>query len=121
IATQKKGIDGLIKDIPHQKPSTLSIAYSPDIEEGLREIEGLLPDTRMSRRSLAIMLLSGDETLTPWLRGNLSGEAINQIEEIRFRVQSCYTEPLNYILNLERLRVVDGIVNDVVSYEGVEG
>jgi len=121
IATQKRGIDSLIKHIPHQRPSTASITYSPDIEGGIKEIERLLPQTHVFRRALAIMLLSGDETLTPWIRKNLSNGIINRIEEIRFEVQSRYTEPLNYIMTLERLRWVDRIVDEVVSREGRDG
>lgn len=121
IATQRRGIDVLIKEIPHQRPSTLTLTYNPDIEEGIKEIEGLLPETPVARRALAIMLLSGDETLTPWVQRNLSDEAVNRIEEARFRVQSHYSEPLNYIMNQERLKWVDRIVDEVVSWEVSEG
>ena len=67
------------------------------------------------------MLLSGDETLNKWLHNNISAEAVKNIEEIRQSIQSRYTEPLNYMLNLERLKLVDRIVAEVVTIEPASG
>lgn len=115
IATQKKGIDVLLKGIPHQAKSHFSFSYSSDIEEGINAIEKLLPDSNISKRAMAIMLLSGDDTLVHWLHKNLPKETITKIEEMQSRVQSRFKEPLNYIINKERLKIVDKIVAEVVS------
>ncbi|MBI5681758.1 MAG: ferrous iron transport protein B [Deltaproteobacteria bacterium] len=117
IATQKKGIDIILKGVPHQVKSHFSFSYRQSIENGIKEIEKFLPDANISKRSIAIMLLSGDETLDTWLGKNLSEEIATRIEEIRSGIQSKFTEPLNYIINIERLKVVDGILAEVVSSE----
>lgn len=143
IATQKKGIDALLKGIPHQAKSHFSFSYSSDIENGIKRIEEFLPDANpvrsfsaiddknisrpnafdkgtsnganISKRAMAIMLLSGDDTLVHWLHKNLSKEAIKKIEDMQSRVQSRFKEPLNYIINKERLKIADKIVAEVVS------
>ncbi|HBO83462.1 MAG TPA: ferrous iron transport protein B [Deltaproteobacteria bacterium] len=115
IATQKKGIDMLLKGISHQVKSCFSVRYSDVIEDGIKSVEKLLPDANISKRLLAIMLVSGDETLNHWLHKNLSNDAIKKIGEIQSETQSRFTEPLNYIINKERLRIVDRIISEVVS------
>lgn len=121
IATQKWGVDSLAKTVPSQKVSNFKLSYSEDIEKAIKDIEKYLADAFISKRSVALMLLSGDETLKNWLHKNLSKEDIKKIEEIRYSVQSQYTEPLNYILNLERLKRVDKIVADVATIEPASG
>ena len=73
------------------------------------------PRLSISRRSLALMLLAGDESLTDWLHQNLSEEAILQIEAIRHEIQNHSAEPIGYLINQARLRKVDEILSDVMS------
>lgn len=121
IATQRWGIDSLLKTVSSQRSSHFKISYTQDIEDAVQVIEGLLPEAFISKRAIALMLLSGDETLNSWLHKNLSDEAIKKIEEARYNIQSRYTEPLSYMLNIERLKIVDRIVADVVAIEPANG
>ena len=121
IATQRWGIDNLVKTVSSQMSSHFKISYTQDIEDAVQVIEGLLPKAFISKRAIALMLLSGDETLNSWLHKNISDEAIKKIEETRYNIQSRYTEPLSYMLNIERLKIVDRIVADVVVIEPANG
>ena len=121
IATQRWGIDNLVKTVSSQMSSHFKISYTQDIEDAVQVIEGLLPKAFISKRAIALMLLSGDETLNSWLHKNISDEAIKKIEETRYNIQSRYTEPLSYMLNIERLKTVDRIVADVVVIEPANG
>lgn len=121
IATQRWGIDNLAKTVSSQRPSHFKISYAADIEDALKLIEKLLPEAFISKRAIALMLLSGDETLNNWLFKNVSEEAVKKIEDIRYNIQSKYTEPLGYMLNIERLKAVDRIVADVVTIEPASG
>lgn len=56
--------------------------YGPELEEGIAEIEKMLPDRQKGRRALALMLLAGDESLREWLHARLSEQAVQKIEEI---------------------------------------
>jgi ferrous iron transport protein B len=121
IATQRWGIDNLVKTVSSQRSSYFKISYTQNIEDAVQVIEGLLPEAFISKRAIALMLLSGDETLNNWLHKNISDEAIKKIEETCYHIQSRYTEPLSYILNIERLKIVDRIVADVVVIEPANG
>lgn len=116
VATSRKGISKLVKNIPSAKKSRLSFRYSDEIEEGVAKITALLPEARISRRSLALMLLSGDEGLKPWL-ASLDEKTVKKIERIRQRVQASYSQPLNYVITKKRLEEVQKIVRQSESSE----
>ena len=63
------------------------------------------------------MLISGDTTLKPWLSRSFSPEGLKTIEYARASVQARFPEPVGYIINRTRLRVVDSLVSKVVSQE----
>ncbi len=121
IATQRQGIDNLVKTVSSPRPSHFKAVYGADIEEAIQAIERFLPETFISGRAIALMLLSGDETLNNWLHKNVSEEAVKNIEDIRYNIQSGCAEPLGYMLNIERLKMVDRIVADVVTIEPASG
>ncbi|MDP2681850.1 MAG: ferrous iron transport protein B [Deltaproteobacteria bacterium] len=121
IATQRQGIDNLVKTVSSQRPSHFKAVYGADIEEAIQAIGEFLPETFISGRAIALMLLSGDETLNNWLHKNVSEEAVKNIEDIRYNIQSGCAEPLGYMLNIERLKMVDRIVADVVTMEPASG
>ncbi len=92
-----------------------SVSYPEAIETGISRILPFLPEAPISKRSLALMLLSGDESLTQWLHQNLSEETILQIEKIRQEIQNHFAEPIGSLINQTRLRKVDEILSEVMS------
>ncbi|MBI5562666.1 MAG: ferrous iron transport protein B [Deltaproteobacteria bacterium] len=117
IATQRWNIDKLADCFNrHRAPASVT-NYAPAIEEGINAIAALLPKSRISERSLAVMLLSGDATLRDWLASRVTPEASKAIEETRLGVQARFSEPVGYVINRARLKTVDNIVNSVVSKE----
>jgi len=116
VATSRKGIRKLVKSIPDAKESRFSFRYSDEIEDGAAEIITLLPDARISKRSLALMLLSGDESLKPWLDA-LDEGTVNKIDEIHHKVQASYSQPLNYVITKTRLEEVQKIIRQIESTE----
>jgi ferrous iron transport protein B len=116
VATSRKGISKLTKTIPNTKESNFSFEYPKGIEEGIEKIKPILPESRISRRSLALMLLSGDESLKPWL-SSFEEKAVKKIEQIRETTQANYSQPLNYIITKKRLEEVHKIVKNIESKE----
>ena len=114
VATQKRGIDKIAHAAPSARVPVLRVRYADGIEEAVAEIETLLPEARISRRSLALMLLSGDSSVAEKLPG-LSQEASARIREVAGRLQRGYGEPLNYFINRTRLSVIDGVLSQVMS------
>ncbi|HLE17756.1 MAG TPA: ferrous iron transport protein B [Syntrophales bacterium] len=118
IATQRWNLDKLEAAFYNREaPGTYATEYHDAIEGGIKKLEPLIPKNRISARSIAIMLLSGDSTLGPWLKASFSPEDISKIEDIRASVQARFPEPVGYLINKARLRKVDSIVAQVVRQE----
>jgi ferrous iron transport protein B len=115
IAVQKKGIHSLKKTAVHPAISGFTFPYDALIEESISEIEPLLPVSYISRRSIALMILSGDKTLKSWLNCNLDGETIEHIESLRDKAAQRYPGSLSYAISRQRLKIVDEIASKVVT------
>jgi ferrous iron transport protein B len=118
VATRRRGLEKIKENLQVQPPSSISIAYPEAIENGVSRITSLLPETLISKRSLALMLLSGDKSLIEWLHKNLPEEDILQIEKIHQETQALFAEPIGYLMNQARLRKVDEIVSQVMGSTG---
>lgn len=117
IATQRWNLDKLESAFHHVKASEPNLLYSPPIEEAIKEIEGLLPKTRISPRSLAVMVLSGDPTLKELFASKLTTDTVLKIEDARARLQAKFKDPVGYVINRARLKTVDNIVEQAVKQE----
>lgn len=115
IAVQKKGISSLKKAALNPKVSDYTFSYDPVIEEAVGKIEALLPESNISKRSIALMILSGDRTLKNWLLKNLSPEEIDRIESFRDSAAQQYSQALSYVISQRRLKVVERIADAIIS------
>lgn len=115
VAVQKKGISALRKSVVRPKVSGYSFSYDSNIEEYISKIENLLPSSNISKRSVAVMILSGDKTLKSWLLKNLSADKISLIEDLRDSAAEKYSIQLSYVISQQRLKVVDGIAGEVLT------
>jgi ferrous iron transport protein B len=119
VATRRKGLEKIKENLQPRVTSFPAITYPEAIEDGVSRITSSLPETPISKRSLALMLLSGDESLAEWLQQNLPEEEILRIEKIRHEVQTRFRDPIGYLINQARLRKVDEILSLVrTSPEG---
>jgi ferrous iron transport protein B len=121
IATQRWNLDKLQDIFALHKSPEFPVKYPDAIEEGISEIAGLLPKARISTRSIAIMLLSGDATIKEWLRDKLGASDIKRIEQIRASIQARYPEPVGYTINRIRLGFADALLSKVVKKESSSG
>jgi ferrous iron transport protein B len=115
VATRRKGLEKIQENLQTQPPSSISITYPEAIETGLSHITPLLPEAPISKRSLALMLLSGDESLIEWLHQNLSEREILQIEKIRQEIQARFADSIGYLINQARLRKGDELLSQVMG------
>lgn len=116
IATHRVGISALFSSIPNAKVPNLHIHYGTLIEEGISKIEKLLQGkTVVFGRALAIMLLSGDNSLEEKLRQELSDHVIDEVQRIRVNIQEHFSSPLSYMINIKRANYVDALIEGVVS------
>jgi len=115
VAIRRSGIDKLLKDIQHPRPSIIEVRYDEAIEGGVRDISSLLPDAYIARRALALMILSGDESLNGWLHANMQDHVIAEIEKIRQTVQAKFNNSLGYLINQRRMKKADEILAQVLT------
>jgi ferrous iron transport protein B len=118
VATRKRGLEKIKDNLQAQPFSSISINYPDAIKAGISRITPLLPDASISKRSLALMLLSGDESLAEWLHTNLSENKIHQIEKICQEVQIHLAESIGYLISQARLRKVDELLSRVMGLRG---
>jgi ferrous iron transport protein B len=110
-ATRRKGMGRLKEAAAAPRKSRLSVTYDKGIEDAAAMIEKMLPEARISRRSIALMILGGDRSLKGWLHAHLDDTAIDRLNAIVGETQAGYTQPLGYVINNERLKLVDSIVS----------
>jgi ferrous iron transport protein B len=115
IAVQKKGISSLKKVADRPRISNYQFSYDNNIENHISELEPLLPNAHISKRSIALMILSGDETLRDWLLTNLPTDTIKLIETIRDSLSEKYSQPVSYVISQQRIKCVDDIASQVLT------
>jgi ferrous iron transport protein B len=118
VATRKKGLEKIKENLRIHPPSSIPITYPEAVERGISLIVPILPEASISRRSLALMLLSGDESLSDWLHRNLLEKDILEIEKIRQEIQAHFADPIGYLINQARLRKVDELLLQVMGIRG---
>lgn len=113
VAPQRKGIQRLKDAIFNPRCPAIHASYAPVIEEYITKISGILPEAGISRRSIASMILSGDESLKEWLVTNLRSEDIKHIEDLRDEAQSKLKEPISYTISQSRIKLAEEITAKV--------
>jgi ferrous iron transport protein B len=59
------------------------------------------------------MLLSGDDSLGPWLRAHVSAEAIEEIEKERRALETALAQPVGYVVDRARLAAARRLARQV--------
>ncbi len=113
VAPQKKGIQRLKDALITQRYPSLRTYYGDEIENTVKKITDLLPEATISKRSVALMILSGDETIRDWLITNVRPDIIRMIEDIRDEAQS----KVDFVqtINQTRIRIAGEICNEVLK------
>ena len=113
VAVRKKGVDRLMPLLENATPSSFRLQYGEPIEGAISRMEGLLPDTTpVGKRALSLMLLCGDDSLTPWLAENVRAEKIREMNAVRNRLVAEKGEDISYQVNQARLAWIDGLLAD---------
>ncbi|TKJ34511.1 ferrous iron transport protein B [bacterium (candidate division B38) B3_B38] len=120
VSTQRKGIKDLIDLIPQSSQAAYPISYRPDIEEGIAKLTPLIKSSPINKRAIALMLLAGDRSLIPWLSSTRRRETIEQIDQIRSRIEAKFHQPLSSLINQQLLQIADEIIQKVQKERGRE-
>lgn len=108
VATRGIGLHELIGDLAQARSGVCVSSYDASIEAAIAAIEPYLPPTTLTARSIAVMLLAGDDQLLARLA--LSATAQAAIQRIRAETEERIGHPLAYAINRSRLQRVDAIL-----------
>jgi ferrous iron transport protein B len=103
VAVRREGIARLTAALERPRPGRVRIAYPEPIERAVESVVPLLPEARLSARSLALMALSGDVTLSAWLSQRMSPGSLDRLEQVRQGLRREFPEPVAYVVNRARL------------------
>ncbi|HXX53199.1 MAG TPA: ferrous iron transport protein B [Thermodesulfovibrionales bacterium] len=121
IAPQRKGLRELRNSLFHPSLPQVRVRYPQVIEEHVEKISLLLPDASISKRSISIMILSGDESLKEWLTTHLPSAEIKEIESLRDECQAKIHGTVSEAVNRARLELAGEITGKVVKHIPPEG
>ncbi|OQY46641.1 MAG: ferrous iron transport protein B [Anaerolineaceae bacterium 4572_78] len=114
VATSGEGIQTLVHAMDTARTSTYKITYSDEIEEAITQLETYLPQTTLSRRSMALMILVNPSDLL----GHKTFKDVDHtaIYNLCRDTKEKIGHPLPYSINRQRLKVVDDILKNVVQH-----
>lgn len=123
VAPERRGIRELRAAL--SSPSTavpcLTVQYPELIEQYTERIAALLPQTTISRRSLALMIIAKDETLKGWLTSNVAPEIVLEIEELRSLCRRSFDRSIGGAINEARMKLAGELAASVTSYARPSG
>ncbi len=120
VAVRREGIARLTAALEEARPGEVRIAYPEPIEKALESVIPLLPASRLSVRSLALMALSGDITLSGWLSKRLTPQSLAHLEQVRQGLRREFPEPVAYVINRARLAQASRIGRSAAPRTGEE-
>jgi ferrous iron transport protein B len=118
VAVRHEGLVQLRAALEAPACGHVQVDYPPAVEAAIGEVGPLLPRAPIAARALALMALSGDETLAPWLRARLPEAALRRIDESRQRLLRAFADPLAYIVDQRRQRAAAALSRAVVRGRG---
>jgi ferrous iron transport protein B len=114
VAVRKKGTDRLLPLLAGSRAAAIRVRYGDRIEEAVARMEALLPsETPVGRRSLALMLLCGDDSLAPWLAEGVPPHRIREMNAVRNRLVGEAGGDLAYQINQSRLAWIDRLLGEM--------
>lgn len=116
VAVEKKGIKELRAAVSSgaQVP-VLNVNYGETIEGYVEKVSVVLPEAGISRRSIALMVLSGDESLRRWLNANLEPAQVAELERLRVECQGRLSAPIGMAVGEARMKLASEISGPVIT------
>ena len=122
IATQRAGVDGLLRAAQAAQPGRHMIAYDSEVEAAVADVAHCLPAAHLSPRGLALHYLGGASDLPAVLGLAPAEQAV--LEQIRSRAESLAAaggaEPLALRINRRRVSAAQALQAEVLTRRPVK-
>jgi ferrous iron transport protein B len=120
VAVTGHGLGALQQALHTAAVSHQRARYSAAIERALLRTERLLSGFQFGPRWLALLCLSGDDTLRPWLAQHLSAASLAIIEDTYREVQAQLHGHVGYQVSRARVRAAEQLARGVTQHIGVD-
>jgi len=118
VATRGIGMEALARALAGPlRLSQFAVTCDPAIEEGIRQVTALLPPGLPAARSVAMMLLAGQDGASA-LEG-APAEIGERVDALRQGLRARYRRPLGYVMNHQRVEAMRRVVAAVSSRRAV--
>jgi len=114
VATRNRGLSDLGEAIKNPKVPQIRVSYGPIIEPAIKEIAALLEDSIEGARSIALMLLAGDESIVGFLQDKMSSKQIDELKSVVDTVQGKFGESLSRVITRRRMKEA-GRITDMAA------
>ena len=121
VAVRHEGIRALVASLPSARRGHTRVVYPAPIEQALAAVTPLLPVTPIAPRALALMVLAGDETLVPWLRGQMAPGALASVADACQRLRREVAEPLACVVGRARGWAVASLTQGLTHRSAQDG
>jgi ferrous iron transport protein B len=113
VAVRKKGFGDLKKSLSQGRPSRFQVGYPVPVEEAIEAMIPLLPETAVSKRGLAVQMLSGDPTIESRIAQAVGAASVRRLAAIRNTAKRRLGATPSTAINRARLRAVDALLTTV--------
>jgi ferrous iron transport protein B len=118
VAIRREGISRLLDALSRPEAGGARVTYPAAVEKALEVVAPLIPSCPLSARSVALMALSGDQTLSSWFSERMPSESLARIEEVRQRLRREFPEHLAYVVNRARIAEASRLARLVATDRG---
>ena len=118
VSTKDEGMDELKDTIAgyKQELADYKVKHNDEIESAVLRIESQIKDNRaMSKRALSLLLLQNDKVAFEKISEHGNTATSSAIKSIVDETAGKFTNPLNYVVTLERQNVVNDIADTVMT------
>ena len=110
VAVTGQGINTLKKTIHSHKHSPIACVYPNELEQAIKSISEILPESLDYKRALSVMLLSGDDTVYDLSLERFPENIKKSILTIVTQTQSHYAKPLSMVILEQRIEQTEHII-----------
>ena len=113
VATQRKGVIRIKKELTKSSIPRVRVPYSPTVEGYLKEIEKVVPNNNFSRFT-ALSILSRNGDINGDILSGIPEDKLNSLARLHhFSQLSSKEYPISYFIGLKRLEIAKDIAQKV--------
>jgi ferrous iron transport protein B len=114
LSQLKDAISG-VTEVKDEGENKRIIDYGEIIESAVSQIKPMIGNYHMSKRSLALLLLQGDQKIRRLVEAELEIEDLQRIERTLENVQTNLNQPVRYVSAIKSQSTANRIVSEVIE------